>query len=475
MILKTESGNDVYNKRPSGSASVEIRNGKGSLTVFVQKMEKPVCGVYSFYFIAARDRTARGLNVGDLIIDNSGKGSLKISFDPDNVGNTGIAIEQFQVFAVLYYEGGKRDSFRVPLVGYAGERVSWRSVFCEFGRSQTENGEAYGQIGPVHGETREKQEEVDKQTQQAVVPEKLLDYNKFAKEDRAKIENISLFTECKTDSKQETNILDPESIQTEEEKRDFSTESQFSENNNQQLGHKSEGMEETEMAVNENADLYKNRPNKVADFVAAEDNSPEPMEKEPIKAEEKKEEAKENKYTEYVTKEDFYGDFHISSEKPHDTFREITRKFNQELKLLEQTGVLTPEEIQQITSKTKKFDNSNEIETLFTNNEKMLPFGKNDTREFIRICADELALVPGVPIGLLHHPLLILGSKKYNHLILGKGKDAAGCIYIGVPDQYYQDYVNTARSIGFDTFRCCNPEAKLQNGQHGYWMMALQQ
>jgi hypothetical protein len=132
-----DSGFEKNDKRiPKGYAKIEVRNGKGLLNVYVQDLKyfKDAKYIYRNYLINTKGKKGAFVNTGTFIIDEKGKGELKVKFNPDNVEGSGKSIEEFNVVAVIA-EPIKRSSegkeIYGPLVGYMDkdkEKVNWKDV-----------------------------------------------------------------------------------------------------------------------------------------------------------------------------------------------------------------------------------------------------------------------------------------------------------------------------------------------------------
>lgn len=138
IILENEdSGFGKTDKRmPKGYAKIEVRNGKGLLNVYVQDLKyfKDAKYIYRNYLISTKGKKGLYVNTGTFIIDEKGKGELKVKFNPDDVEGSGKPIEDFNVVAVIA-QPIKRSSVEKeiygPLVGYMDkQKVSWKDVLA---------------------------------------------------------------------------------------------------------------------------------------------------------------------------------------------------------------------------------------------------------------------------------------------------------------------------------------------------------
>ena len=104
------------------------------------------------------------------------------------------------------------------------------------------------------------------------------------------------------------------------------------------------------------------------------------------------------------------------------------------------------------------------------NHAPMAPFAREDT-QWLRICREELWLLPRKAQTFADGSVVALGDKKYRHLLFGKNAD--GQFFLAVPGQYLQTSRKTAQQEGFfDFWSKGDQEAK--EGSYGYWMGHLQ-
>ena len=136
IILENEdSGFEKTNKRvPKGYAKIEVRNGKGLLNVYVQDLKyfKDANYIYRNYLISTKGKEGLYVDTGAFMIDERGKGEIKVKFNPDNVEGSNRSIEDFNVVAVIArpIERSSRDmEIYGPLVGYMDkEKANWKDV-----------------------------------------------------------------------------------------------------------------------------------------------------------------------------------------------------------------------------------------------------------------------------------------------------------------------------------------------------------
>lgn len=109
-------------KQPTGYTKIETKNGKCKITVYAQNL-KPDRGPYVCYLIDSSKKTATVAKLGEISVDDSGKGEITWQEDAKNILGTGLAFDKFNVAAVVK-EGNR---LQVPLAGYLEkEKVQWR-------------------------------------------------------------------------------------------------------------------------------------------------------------------------------------------------------------------------------------------------------------------------------------------------------------------------------------------------------------
>lgn len=194
--------------------------------------------------------------------------------------------------------------------------------------------------------------------------------------------------------------------------------------------------------------------------------------------------------------------------KAEDTFKQVLKKFRDEMTELEKVGIFekseteeilsdrknTEEKIQEIKDEIKEkyknlidfeteekenkeerkeevlkpIENKN-IERIFSNNEKLTPF-KESSYDWVRICIDELWLIPLKKDEILN-PFVMLADLKYKHLMLGREKEGEKLIF-ALPEKFRKDDLNTAYSYGFKDFW----QSREEDGEvFGYWIKDISQ
>ncbi|MGN0136124.1 hypothetical protein [Anaerotignum sp.] len=178
----------------------------------------------------------------------------------------------------------------------------------------------------------------------------------------------------------------------------------------------------------------------------------------------------------------------------HGSFQGLLAKFRQELDNLEETGILTKQETENIrnlgassapqmpeqTEQTE--EKSIEIlaeeekteekmplpepaakkEPLFAKNRELEPFGDGELWKCLSL--EELILLSQIPLKWQREFFFLLPYRRYHHLILQEKEEG---IWLGLPGVYHAKDEADARSFGFGEFRRVE-------GEWGYWVAFLQ-
>ena len=157
----------------------------------------------------------------------------------------------------------------------------------------------------------------------------------------------------------------------------------------------------------------------------------------------------------------FYDNAVIS---PHDTFRDIARKFRRELELLDEMGIIDKNEILNdepaSDKKTVSADNekNEEDNSLFATHEHLIT---DDFRQWIKLGYRE-AYTTDIPLGILRNTYLRYRAAKGGHILFGKDKEKS---YVAVAGEITD---LSAAKNGCDEFM------PLKNSENmGYWIKAI--
>jgi hypothetical protein len=121
-------------KEPAGYGKLEIKKNQGSLHLYVQELKPadPQQGIYDVVLISNKDEVSPA-KITSIQVPDNGRGEYEITFDPDNVQDTGASIDQFHGLAVVYRPLQKEKNLQYPLVGYSDKRVTldWSNAVTE--------------------------------------------------------------------------------------------------------------------------------------------------------------------------------------------------------------------------------------------------------------------------------------------------------------------------------------------------------
>ena len=189
--------------------------------------------------------------------------------------------------------------------------------------------------------------------------------------------------------------------------------------------------------------------------------------------------------------------------KPQDSsfqknFKNMLFQFKQELEKLEQNGIITKQQQQDILqTKTnidtqQKEDNAvqNNIETnipqqkieqstmieqnkeiayILQNNDDIQPFEQGNWKS---IALEELIVLPMNATQMMKHLFYIFAYRKYKHFILQKTGEKE--YIIGVPAQYSAEKRREAEQLSFEIFQPCGKEL-MKEGCYGYWLRKIRE
>ncbi len=128
LIFDQEDVGFGAGQEPSGYIKLEVRDGKGKLSLSVQNLkEDPAKAAYKLYIIKCDENQVIPVRIGGLTVKRN-KAELEWEFNPENVGMSGISIDEFNIAAVIAEDLGKKSNGLVcPLAAYKGEKIQWRN------------------------------------------------------------------------------------------------------------------------------------------------------------------------------------------------------------------------------------------------------------------------------------------------------------------------------------------------------------
>ena len=111
------------------------------------------------------------------------------------------------------------------------------------------------------------------------------------------------------------------------------------------------------------------------------------------------------------------------------------------------------------------------VDYMFATNQQTMPF-KGDNSTWIRVSPRDLWELP-INHGLLKDNIITYAFRRYNHLLLGKCE--SGDIMLAVPDFYSSSFRVETMKIGASDFRCDfdDPDECYGDGTFGYWVIRL--
>ncbi|HPT90800.1 MAG TPA: hypothetical protein PK033_02175 [Acetivibrio sp.] len=122
----TEGGNS------SGYVKIEVRDGKGKLSCQVSNLKEDIKTYYKLYMIKADNSDLMAVCAGSIPLVK-GRGELNWNFNPYNVNNSGLTIEDFNIAAVMAEnKDGSFGDMACPLVSYKDGKIEWRQKMRRF-------------------------------------------------------------------------------------------------------------------------------------------------------------------------------------------------------------------------------------------------------------------------------------------------------------------------------------------------------
>ncbi|MCT4593772.1 MAG: hypothetical protein N4A57_05830 [Anaeromicrobium sp.] len=131
-------------KSPKGYTKIEIKNGKGVLTHYIQNMKYfyEAEYVYRSYLVSTNKDHIIYVDNGILKVEESGKAELKWTFNPDNMDGKKTSMKDFNVVCIVAEstKEAKRKSIIIPLAGYIDKKkVLWKEAFSNELSRKNEN------------------------------------------------------------------------------------------------------------------------------------------------------------------------------------------------------------------------------------------------------------------------------------------------------------------------------------------------
>ena len=122
VLCETSAEFTMQGKKALGKCIIEVKGGNGKIIFSVQNI-KPG-NIHSAYIVAADGNSSTAVEIGRIAPDNSGLGQIKWECNANNVENSGIALENFNVAGLMKIEGA---NVTAPLVGYKNDEINWKN------------------------------------------------------------------------------------------------------------------------------------------------------------------------------------------------------------------------------------------------------------------------------------------------------------------------------------------------------------
>jgi hypothetical protein len=147
LMLNEEDRGFGRDKTPAGYVRLEVRDGKGKITVMVQSLkDSDEYNIYKLYLIRYHEGEIYPAFMCKIPVKN-GRGQITREFNPFNVEDTKLHVDDFNIgVVILERKSIGRTDIKYPLVSYKGERVKWTEAFENYlEASRTERKVKYGE------------------------------------------------------------------------------------------------------------------------------------------------------------------------------------------------------------------------------------------------------------------------------------------------------------------------------------------
>lgn len=112
----------AIDKQPTGYTKIENRSGKCKITAYAQNLVKEKGPYYCCLVDSSKDPLVMA-KLGTVNIDDTGRGETWWEFKEDDIADTGVAFDRFNVAAIITED----NKIYAPLAGYIGkDKVSWK-------------------------------------------------------------------------------------------------------------------------------------------------------------------------------------------------------------------------------------------------------------------------------------------------------------------------------------------------------------
>ncbi|KPU27493.1 hypothetical protein TR13x_05350 [Caloranaerobacter sp. TR13] len=123
VMLESNAVGYLKNKDSlKGYAKIEVRDGRGKIQLNIEETKNiDADGIYVGGLLSVINEQPIKVEMGNIILNENGKGNLLWKFNPESVGGTGISIDKFNTIFVQFY-GNNNEEIVIPLVGYVGNK-----------------------------------------------------------------------------------------------------------------------------------------------------------------------------------------------------------------------------------------------------------------------------------------------------------------------------------------------------------------
>jgi hypothetical protein len=449
------------------------------INLSVQNLKPDV--FYKAYLICGAENDSKGVAVGAVNVDEKGKGELKTEFYPSKLRDV---IEMNEVNVVTVIAVGQSEVGVIsPLVGYIGEVVRWKTHFADVSTESGENGanrmQPARQLKKAPHEVEEKPLSDDGAEQEAAAVESVSEQAVGVKPDEGAGQEL---TPIESVSEQAVGVKPDEGVGQELTPNESVSEQAVDRKPNEGAGQELTPDESvSEQAADNKPDEGAGQKLTSIEFVKSESAESDLSDRHEVPR--LRAHGAEKGFRAAGADDSLFNAIkYQTSEKPnesiHETFKNMARKFNEELEELEYLTFFPDDDEKDVVVahgvNNNDFKIKDEIEYLFDNCEELKPFdGENEGIIWIKISVKELAILPIDCWSEISRPFIWLAYRRFNHLILGKSeKSGRKTYFIGAPDRYSAARAERNAPTGFERFRFCDDE-KTSFGDTGYWLKKL--
>jgi len=416
ITLKQERPDYCLDFRPTmGRSLIEIKNNKGKLNVYAQGLKPNI--FYKVFLISVKDSKSIGVPIGFIDIDNNGKGELKYNFEPDNVAQSNLPIDDFNVMAILVQ--GQQE-IKAPLVGYTESAVLWKNNFSILDKENNNDS--------VQENKNNVSEEKDNKKTGTEISNNL----KTVQENNNKEPAAGINNNLKTVQENVNSIKEP----TKEE-------------NVNSIKKPTAEINDRKKTVQENNNK------KLAEEVnngKKSNNNDRPLNE----------------------KENTNDTNNAEEELSNDKIKIMVEKFKKDIDELKYYATMDEKEAKINNNIIKEKINKNflDIDYIFKRNKSVTPFSNDKNNiKWVRASLKELAIINNNMWKYINNPFIACNYRRYGHILIGR--DENNNFILGVPSRYNPSYKLEASIQGFKKFRRYDDKKPMLN-DYGYWIMLIE-